>query len=118
MESLDLPSGVPRVLHDLFEQGALQVNGNVIRLGSKSRAEFAAKIAELGGSGPAAIPFSDRICEEALQAFRRYEVQMESKFQELAEERSADADVQARIVRELWKLLHASSKHAGCPGQA
>lgn len=111
-ESFVLPSGIPRVLHNLFDQGVLQINGNVIRLGSRSRAEFAAKTAELGGSGPTAIPFSDRTCEQALEAHRRYESGMESKFRELSEERSADPDVQARIVRELCRLLHASSTHS------
>jgi len=48
-----------------------------------------------------------RTCERALQNYRRYEAQMEAKFRELAEERSADPETQSRIVRELWKLFYA-----------
>jgi hypothetical protein len=111
MERVTIPAGKPKVLDDLFERGAVQINGNVVRLGSKPRAEFAAKIAELGHYGQVPIPTSDRACERALEAYRRYEAQMESMFKDLAEERSADAEVQSRIVRELWKLLYAFARH-------
>jgi len=37
---------------------------------------------------------------------------MELKFRGLAEERSADPETQSRIVRELWKLLYASTRQA------
>jgi hypothetical protein len=111
-ERVTIPAGKPKVLDDLFERGAVQINGNVIRLGSKARAEFAAKIAELGHYGPVPIPKSDRACERAVEAYRRYEADMESTFKNLAEERSADAEVQSRIVRELWKLHSAFARHA------
>lgn len=110
-ERVTISAGKPKVLDDLFERGALQVNGSIIRLGSKSRAEFAAKVAELGHYGPAPIPKNDRACERALAAYRRYEAQMEAQFRDLAEERSADAEIQSRIVRELWKLFYASSRN-------
>ncbi len=103
-ERVTIPAGKPKVLDDLFERGAVQINGNVIRLGSKARAEFAAKIAELGHYGQVPIPKSDRACERSLEAYRRYEAQMESTFKDLAEERSADPETQARIVRELQKI--------------
>jgi len=111
-EQVTIPAGKPKVLDDLFDRGALQVNGSIIRLGSKSRAEFAAKIVELGHYGPAPIPKSDRACERALEAYRRYETQMEAQFRDLAEERSADAEIQSRIGRELWKLFFASTRNA------
>jgi hypothetical protein len=109
-ERVTIPAGKPKVLDDLFERGAIQINGNVIRLGSKARAEFAAKIAELGHYGQVPIPKSDRACERALEAYRRYEAQMESTFKDLAEERSADPETQARIVRELQKIHLAHSR--------
>jgi methylase of polypeptide subunit release factors len=112
VESVTLPAGKPKVLDDLFHKGSLQLNGNIIKLGSKSRAEFAAKIAELGHYGPVPIPKSDRACDRALEAYRRYEAQLECTFKDLAEERSADSEIQSRIVRELWKLLYAFSRHA------
>ena len=107
---MTLPAGKAKVLDDLFERGAVQINGNVIKLGSKARAEFAAKIVELGHYGPAPIPKSDRACERALESYRRYEAQIDAKFKELAEERSADPEIQSRIVRELWKPLHAVTR--------
>jgi len=110
-ESVNMPTGQPKVLDDLFDRGAVQVNGEVVRLGSKARAEFAAKIAELGHTGPWPVPLSDRACERALEAYRRYEAHTDAKFRELAAERSADSEVQARIVRELWKLLLASGRY-------
>jgi hypothetical protein len=110
-EQVTIPAGKPKVLDDLFERGAVQINGNVIRLGSKARAEFAAKIAELGHYGASLIPKSDRACERALEVYRRYEAQMESTFKDLAEERSADPEVQSRIFRELWKLFYAANRH-------
>lgn len=110
-ESVTLPAGKPKVLDDLFHRGAVQINGNVIKLGSKARAEFAAKTVELGHYGPTSIPKSDRACEKALESYGRYEAQMESTFKDLAEERSADPEIQTRIVRELWKLFYASSRH-------
>jgi methylase of polypeptide subunit release factors len=111
-EQVTIPAGKPKVLDDLFERGAVQINGTVIRLGSKARAEFAAKVAELGQYGTAPIPKSDRACERVLESYRRYEAQMDAKFKELAEERSADPEIQSHIVRELWKLFYASSRHA------
>ncbi|HLY59995.1 MAG TPA: N-6 DNA methylase [Terriglobia bacterium] len=111
-ETVSLPEGKPKVLHDLFHRGAIQINGTVIKLGSKERAEFAAETAERGNSGPNPIPKNDRDCERALAALRDYETQMESTFRELAEERSADTEMQTRIVRELWKLLHAHGRHS------
>jgi hypothetical protein len=110
-ETVTLPAGKPKVLDDLFHRGAVQINGNVIKLGSKARAEFAAKTVELGHYGAASIPKSDRACEKALESYRQYEAQMESTFKDLAEERSADPEIQSRIVRELWKLFCASSRH-------
>jgi hypothetical protein len=109
-ETVALPAGKPKVLDDLFHRGAVQINGKAINLGSKARAEFAAKVVELGHYGPTPIPTSDRACEKALESYRRYEAQMEAKFKELAEERSADPEIQSRIVRELWKLFHASNR--------
>ena len=111
-ESVRLPAGKPKVLEDLFDRGAVQVNGTVIKLGSKARAEFAAEALELGQYGLLPIPRTDRACVKALDGFRRYESQMDAQFRELAQERSADSEVQARIVRELWKLLYASSRQA------
>ncbi|MGH9432243.1 MAG: hypothetical protein ACRD3T_11950 [Terriglobia bacterium] len=45
-----------------------------------------------------------------MESYRRYETQLEAKFKELGEERSADPEIQSRIVRELWKLFYASSR--------
>lgn len=112
METATLPAGKPRVLDDLFHKGAVQINGTVLTLGSKARAEFAAKIVELGHYGPAPIPKADHVCEKALDGYSRYEAQVESRFKELAEERSADPDIQTRIVRDLWKLYYASSRES------
>jgi len=56
------------------------------------------------------IPKSERACERALEAYRRYESQMESTFKDLAEERRADPETQARIVRELEKIHLAHSR--------
>lgn len=106
-------AGKPKVIDDLFHKATLQVNGNLIKLGSKVRAEFAAKIVELGQYGEMPIPKSDRACEKALESYRRYEAQMESTFRDLGEERSADPEVQARIVRELWKLFYARARPVG-----
>jgi len=110
-ETVTLPAGTPKVLEDLFDRGAVQINGSVIRLGSKARAEFAAKAAELGHHHePIQVPKTDRACERALEAYRRYEAQLESTFRDLAEERSADSEIQERIARELWKLAKAKAK--------
>lgn len=98
-------------MEDLFERGAVEINGNVIRVGSKARAEFAAKNAELGHYGQVPIPNSDRACEQTVEAYRRYEAQMESTFKDLAQVRSADAETQTRIVREVWKLFHAFNRN-------
>ena len=95
---------------DLFDRGALQVNGGIIRLGSKGRAEFAAKAVELGQDGPTAIPQSEAACKRALQNYQNHEAQMKAKFGELAEERTADTETQSRIVRELWKLFYAATR--------
>ncbi len=92
-ETVALPTGKPKVLEDLFDRGAVEINGGVINLGSKERAEFAAQVAALGLSGPVAIPKNPRACERDLAAYRRYETQMESKFRDLAEERSADREI-------------------------
>ncbi|MBZ5536871.1 MAG: N-6 DNA methylase [Acidobacteriia bacterium] len=109
-ESVTLPAGTPKVLDDLFERGALQINENVVRLGSKGRAEFAAKIVELGHYGKTQVPQTDRVCERALETYHGYEAQMEAQFRALAEERSADSEIQARIVRELCKLLRTFNR--------
>jgi methylase of polypeptide subunit release factors len=110
-ETVALPAGKPKVLDALLE-GTLQVNAALIELGSKVRAEFAAKIVELGHYGLAPIPKSDRTCEKALESYRRYEAQIDSAFKDLAEERSADPETQSRIVRELWKLFLAFARES------
>ena len=46
--TVTLPAGKPKVLDDLFDNGAVQINGSVIKLGSRVRADFAAKTVELG----------------------------------------------------------------------
>jgi hypothetical protein len=107
MESITLPAGQPRILDDLFDRGAVQVNGTVVQLGSKDRAAFAAKMIELGNYGDAQIPKADRACQRALESYDRYEKQISATLQEMAEERSADPEIQSRIVRELYKLSHA-----------
>ncbi|MBI4441780.1 MAG: hypothetical protein HY649_00235, partial [Acidobacteria bacterium] len=111
-EIIKLPGGKPKILDDLFDRGALQINGTVIQLGSKARAEFAAKAVELGHYGPTSIPQNDRACQRALEAYQRYDAQMEATFRELAEERSADPEIQSRITRELWKLFYAWNRPA------
>jgi hypothetical protein len=112
VETVTLPAGKPKVLDDLFHKATLQVNGNLVKFDSKTRAEFAAKAVELGHYGETAIPEADRACERALESYRHYEAQMDAKFKELAEERSADPEIQSRIVRELWKLFYASSRQS------
>jgi hypothetical protein len=112
-ETAQLPAGKPKVLDNLFDRGAVQINGTLIQLGSKARAEFAAKTVELGHYGPIPIPKNDRACQRALEAYQRYESQMDATFRELAEERSADPETQSRIVHELWKLLRAWSRTEG-----
>jgi hypothetical protein len=87
-----------------------EIIGNLIELGSKTGTQFAAKIVELGHYGPTTIPKSDRACEKPLESYRRYEAQLDSTFKDLAEERSADPEIQPRIVRELWRLFHATSR--------
>ena len=110
--TVTLPAGNPTVLDDLFDNGAVQINGSVIKLGSRARADFAAKTVELGQYGPMSIPESDLACERSLDSYQRYEDQMESTFRNVAEERSADPETQSRIVRELWKLLYAWGRHS------
>jgi len=110
VETVTLPAGKPKVLDDLFHNGAVQINGSVLTLGSKARAQFAARVADLGHYGPTPVPKTDHACEKALQSYQTYEAQMESTFKELAEERSADPDIQSRILRELWKLFYAFSR--------
>jgi hypothetical protein len=110
-ETVTLPAGKPKIVDDLFHRGGLQINGNVINLSSKMRAEFAAKVVELGHYGATPIPKGDRACGKALESYRRYETQMEAKLSELAQERSADPDTQSRIVRELWKFVLAGGRH-------
>lgn len=111
IEIVSIPAGKPKVLDDLFHKATLQVNGHLVKFDTKARAEFAAKVVELGHYGETPIPKTDRACERALENYRRYEAQMESTFKDLAEERSADPEIQSRIVRELWKLLYASARH-------
>ena len=60
----------------------------------------------------AAIPKTDVACERALENYRHYESQMDTTFKELAEERSANPEVQSRIARDLWKLLQAYGCHS------
>lgn len=55
-------------------------------------------------------PARSRACERTTDAYRRCEAQMESTFKDLAEERSADPEIQSRIVRELCKLVFASTR--------
>jgi methylase of polypeptide subunit release factors len=110
VETVTLPAGKPKVLDDLFHKATLQVNGNLVKLGSKVQAEFAAKVAALGHYGDVPVPNADRACERALESYRHYEAQMEAEFRELAEERSADPETQSRIVRELWKLAYAFTR--------
>ncbi len=111
-ETVTLPARKPKVIDDHFDKATLQVNGQLTKFDSKARAEFAAKTVELGHYGEIPIPRSDHACERALESHRRYEAQMESTLKELAEERSADPEVQSRIVRELWKLFFAHSRPA------
>jgi hypothetical protein len=106
-ETVALPAGEPRILDDLFDRGAVQVDGIVVQLGSKDRAAFAAKMIELGVYGQVRVPKSDRACQRALESYQRYEEQISTTFRELAEERSADPDIQARIARELERLSRA-----------
>jgi hypothetical protein len=109
-ETVTLPAGKPKVLDDLFHKATLQVNGHLIKFGSKAHAEFAAKVVELGHYGDTPIPKADRACERALESYRRYEAQTDATFKELAEERSADPEIQSRIVREIWKLFYAFNR--------
>ena len=60
---------------------------------------------------PTPIPKNDRACERTLEAYRRNEAQLKSSLRDLAEERSADPEVQQRIERELWKLYLAAIRH-------
>jgi len=67
---------------------------------------------------PSPVPASERSCERALEAYRRYETQMESKLRERAVEGTADTEIQTRIVRELWKLHFAHGRHAALENDA
>jgi methylase of polypeptide subunit release factors len=115
LDLVRLPSGKPQVIDDLFQSGTVRVEDRVLKMGSRPRAEFAAKLMELGLYGEVGIPRSDRACQRALESFSRHERRMEQRFRELAEERSADSEAQARIVRELWKLFRAAVRHSELP---
>jgi hypothetical protein len=55
-ETVTLPIGTPKVLHDLFHKATLQVNGHQIQLGTKVRAEFAARLRNLDALGMRPFP--------------------------------------------------------------
>jgi len=109
LEEFDLPSGpvqVGRAMMDTgrdLRSGTARFGGSkgeVIEFGHAARAEFAEILVRTGHGGRIGIP-REKEAEAACTSYRKYEAELESRFLELAKERTRDERRQAAIARHL-----------------
>jgi hypothetical protein len=99
-----LPLGKPKlILNDMFNPNSLQFGGQFVALGSRERAEYALQLTETGVSGTVAIPVDAFACKAALHNYRAHVKQLNEMFAKNAAAYFGDEQMQARVVRELWR---------------
>lgn len=104
-EEIELPDGKSAAVNDLWNHNSLHIAGKHIPLGHPERLTFTKALSDSGAHGPVRIPLDPEDCKRALQAYEEYRGLVEGQFAALAGELTADEQMQARIVRELWRLL-------------
>lgn len=110
LKSIDLPPGRVEVGRAMMETGrhlaagTIRVggpDGQVIEVGSQAKADYLAAAAECGLYGIIRVPADDRRCEQAVGEFRKYCRGLETKFKDLAAQRTRDSKKQKAIVSAL-----------------
>ncbi len=110
LKSVDLPHGRVEIGRAMMETGrhlaagTIRVggpDGQVIEVGSQAKGDFLAAAAECGLYGTIRVPADDRRCEEAVGEFRKYCRGLETRFKDLAAQRTRDVKKQKAIVAAL-----------------
>ncbi len=107
---VEMPEGKSAAVNNLFNHNSLHIAGEHIPLGYPERVAFAKALADDGAHGPVRIPVDPAACRRAVQDYESYRASVGERFAALACEMTADEQMQERIVRELWRLLHKASE--------
>lgn len=103
-ETVSLPAGRARMRdHALLNEHGIEIEGRYIELGDPDRARFAKALCDLGRHGQQPIPVDPDHCRQALTGYQHYRDQLHAELLERAGQKTADAKLQARVV----KLLEA-----------
>jgi len=120
----NLPSGKVEVGHAMLQTGrhlkagTIRVggpSGTIRQVGSVPQCEFVKAVSECGRYGEIHIPKDDGECLEALREFRRYCSELQSRFLELAQQRTRDSKRQKAIVQIILRNALAWSRSSENP---
>lgn len=103
-DSILLPPGKAQlVTNDMFNPNSLRIGGQYVAIGSAERAEYALQLIVNEISGKVSIPRDTTICKHALDAYRAQIAELDQLFSENVAAFTADEQMQARVVKELWR---------------
>jgi type I restriction-modification system DNA methylase subunit len=106
-----LPAGKPKaVVADMFNANSLQFGKQFILLGSPERVSYALHLSESGAIGQVPVPVEPAVCATAVKEYQQQQAMLAALFEQAAANYTTDEQLQARIVRELWRK--ASSETA------
>jgi hypothetical protein len=102
----NLPTGRAKtVKQHLFQPEGVQIGDVFIELGDPVRGLFVKALTDIGISGSVRVPVDSNVCRKALDEYNAYVESTNTEFTNFAAAYTADENLQARVVNELWKRL-------------
>jgi hypothetical protein len=91
--------------HALLNEHGIEIDGHYIELCDPNRARFAKALCDLGRHGPQPIPVEPDHCRQVLTRYQQYREQLHAELVERAGQKTANAKLQARVVKLLETRL-------------
>lgn len=105
-DTLALPSdGKPRVIDAGFEGIQLKIGQTAIPMRHPPQAKLAHLLVQLRVSGSVVMPIEREDCDRMREALTGYLDEWQTKFTELAGERTSDEELAKKIEKHLWRTL-------------
>jgi len=101
-DRFEIAEGKARLL-EMFGSYGVENGGKMVELGEENRARLLLAVASEGYEGPIALPKSAKTASAILNDWRTYKEEQNRRFEELAEQRTADPSMHERLVADLWR---------------
>ena len=101
-QTFDLPEGHATV-EEMFGSFCVKIGRKSFPVGNEACAQLLMALVNEGVCGPVALPESEVACRRVLRDWQLFRVALNDQFQELTSQRTADPQLLAKVVADLWR---------------